>query len=224
MALAWNAFAGASGSGTLYAAKEYYLLKAQELDAQIEALQAQLRNTDAETLLTQFTTQSMIYFRNALAERYGKSKTRPIFTLDTLWRTPVTFCRNTWLFWGLRYTARSSLSGTAQFDYVIMDEASQINIPTGFLALSSAQNAVVVGDTRQLSHIVTREERAALTAIAQRYPVPPAYDCIRYNFLRSLRRVMGIAYRKPFCASIIAATRKSSAFAISSSIAASSLS
>lgn len=171
--------------------KEYYLLKAQELDAQIEALQAQLRNTDAETLLTQFTTQSMIYFRNALAERYGKSKTRPIFTLDTLWRTPVTFLQEYPVILGTCYTARSSLSGTAQFDYVIMDEASQINIPTGFLALSSAQNAVVVGDTRQLSHIVTREERAALTAIAQRYPVPPAYDCIRYNFLRSLRRVMG---------------------------------
>lgn len=98
--------------------KEYYLLKAQELDAQIEALQAQLRNTDAETLLTQFTTQSMIYFRNALAERYGKSKTRPIFTLDTLWRTPVTFLQEYPVILGTCYTARSSLSGTAQFDYL----------------------------------------------------------------------------------------------------------
>ena len=85
----------------------------------------------------------------------------------------MTFLQEYPVILGTCYTARSSLSGTAQFDYVIMDEASQINIPTGFLALSSAQNAVVVGDTRQLSHIVTREERAALTAIAQRYPVPP---------------------------------------------------
>ena len=36
------------------------------------------------------------------------------------------------------------------YDYVIMDEASQVDIATGALAMSCAKNMVIVGDTNQL--------------------------------------------------------------------------
>jgi hypothetical protein len=41
------------------------------------------------------------------------------------------------------------------FDYVIFDEASQIDLPSAAPALYRAKKAVVVGDENQLSHIVT---------------------------------------------------------------------
>ena len=52
------------------------------------------------------------------------------------------------------------------FDYVIMDEASQVDIKTGALALSCAMNAVIVGDDKQLPNVVSHEEALALQAIS----------------------------------------------------------
>ena len=39
------------------------------------------------------------------------------------------------------------------YDYLIMDEASQVDIATGSLALSCAKNVVIVGDTKQLPNV-----------------------------------------------------------------------
>ena len=41
------------------------------------------------------------------------------------------------------------------FDYVIFDEASQVDLPSAAPALYRARNVVVVGDPRQLTHIAT---------------------------------------------------------------------
>ena len=48
-------------------------------------------------------------------------------------------------------TAFSSISAIGNgagflYDYVIMDEASQVDVVTGALALACAKNAVIVGD------------------------------------------------------------------------------
>ena len=46
------------------------------------------------------------------------------------------------------------LSG-AIFDYVIFDEASQVDLPSAAPALYRAKNAIIVGDPQQLTHIAT---------------------------------------------------------------------
>lgn len=38
-----------------------------------------------------------------------------------------------------------------------MDEASQVDVTTGALALSCAKNAVIVGDTKQLPNVITED-------------------------------------------------------------------
>lgn len=52
-----------------------------------------------------------------------------------------------------------------------MDEASQVDIKTGALALSCAMNAVIVGDDKQLPNVVSQEEEIALNAIQSTYHV-----------------------------------------------------
>nr|WP_278511202.1 AAA domain-containing protein [Bacteroides nordii] len=44
------------------------------------------------------------------------------------------------------------------YDYLIMDEASQVSVETGALALSCAKNAIIVGDIMQLPNVVTKED------------------------------------------------------------------
>ena len=45
------------------------------------------------------------------------------------------------------------------FDYVIMDEASQVDVVTGALALSCAKNAVIVGDKMQLPNVIDENKK-----------------------------------------------------------------
>ena len=66
------------------------------------------------------------------------------------------------------FSSVSSL-GNYTYDYLIMDEASQVDIATGALALSSAENAVVVGDLKQLPNVVTPEIKMQSDEIFKSY-------------------------------------------------------
>lgn len=83
------------------------------------------------------------------------------------------------------YSAKSCISKDMVFDYVIMDEASQVDIKTGALALSCAMNAVIVGDDKQLPNVVSRDEAQALNAIQTTYNVSDSYNAITHSFLQS---------------------------------------
>jgi hypothetical protein len=76
------------------------------------------------------------------------------------------------------------------FDYLIMDEASQVDIKTGALALSCAMNAVIVGDDKQLPNVVSQEEEIALNAIQSTYHVDEKYQATTNSFLQSCVKVL----------------------------------
>ena len=88
------------------------------------------------------------------------------------------------------FSARSCLFTDKPYDYIIMDEASQVSIDTGALALTCATNAVIVGDTLQLPNVVTDEDRVKLNAIMKQYRIAEGYDCAKNSFLQSVLRVI----------------------------------
>ena len=88
------------------------------------------------------------------------------------------------------YTARSSLGKNARFDYVVMDEASQVDVATGCLALSCARNAVIVGDTKQLPNVIASSQKKHLEELFEKYNIEDAYDFSQYSFLESLFALM----------------------------------
>ena len=71
------------------------------------------------------------------------------------------------------------------YDYLIIDEASQVDIATGALALSCAKNVVIVGDLKQLPNIVTREAKEKSECLRKDLKIKPIY-----SFKKSLLEVM----------------------------------
>ena len=126
----------------------FYEVRKAEIDSEINELEEKLKDTDAKGLMLDFTSKSLACFRSKLAKRYAKSE-RQVFREDDLWKNPAAFLKEYPVVLSTTYTARSSLGKNALFDYVIMDEASQVDVVTGALALSCAKNAVIVGDTKQ---------------------------------------------------------------------------
>ena len=74
------------------------------------------------------------------------------------------------------------------YDYVIMDEASQIDIVTGALALSCAENAVIVGDKKQLPNVVPENLQKSANEVFNKYPLSKGYEFTN-SFLSSLEAI-----------------------------------
>ena len=75
------------------------------------------------------------------------------------------------------------------YDYVIMDEASQVDIATGALAMSCAKNMVIVGDTNQLPNVVDKHTEIRADAIFNQYNLSKGYRFTN-SFLQSVLEVM----------------------------------
>lgn len=75
------------------------------------------------------------------------------------------------------------------YDYIIMDEASQVDIATGALALSCARNVVIVGDTKQLPNVVTDDIKVRAQAIFDSFNIDEGYQFTK-SFLQSVLDVM----------------------------------
>ncbi len=67
-----------------------------------------------------------------------------------------------------------------------MDEASQVSVETGLLALTCAKNAVIVGDTMQLPNVITEDDRVKLDEIRKSTNIPDSYDAANHSFLSSV--------------------------------------
>lgn len=110
------------------------------------------------------------------------------------------FLKNYPVVFSTTYSACSSRFGNVLYDYLIMDEASQVDIITGALALSCAKRSVIVGDEKQLPNIINdksrkdekdvKSEKKQMDEIYKKYEnsIPIAY---RYDnsFLSSVRKV-----------------------------------
>ena len=72
------------------------------------------------------------------------------------------------------------------FDYVIIDEASQVDLVTGALALSCAKNAVIVGDVKQLPNVVPSEVANNTKRIFESFNLDQAYNYAEHSLLSSI--------------------------------------
>ncbi len=72
-----------------------------------------------------------------------------------------------------------------KYDYLIIDEASQVNIPSAVACFAMAKQLVVVGDSRQLDKIVNTEGLLAGSR------VPAEYDANVESILTSCKRLFG---------------------------------
>src|SRR5690606_6104057 len=87
------------------------------------------------------------------------------------------------------YSLRRSLAENVVYDYVIVDESSQVDLATGVLALSCAKQAVIVGDLKQLPNVVDSETAENTDQIFKNYDIPEPYRYSNHSLLSSITEV-----------------------------------
>ena len=172
----------------------YYCAKQAELSAKIADIEKYLNSVN-KNLLEDLCKQSMIVLKDKLARKYEGNSSRKTFSEDNLWKEPYDVLVEYPVILSTTFSSRNSLNSDVVYDYLIMDEASQVDIATGALALSCARNVVIVGDTKQLPNVVTDDIKAKAKAIFDSFNVSEGYQYTN-SFLQSILDVIWDLYNE----------------------------
>lgn len=163
----------------------FYIQKCRELRETVYGLTNDLAGFSFDEKMREYTELSMQVFRDYLGDRY-QATARKRYTRDDLTKDPASFIKDYPVVLSTTFSLRNNLSGKVIYDYVIIDEASQVDLITGALALSCAKKAVIVGDLKQLPHVVTGVTRQKTDAIFRKYALPECYRYSDHSLLRSV--------------------------------------
>ena len=167
----------------------YYQARTEELKLRIGEIEMELKGRDAQTLSAQLSSSSLALLKKALYNKYHEGQRRIFLNASELTIYANEVCKQYPVILSTTFSARTTLRDHT-YDYVIMDEVSQVSIETGALALTCARNAVIVGDTMQLPNVVTDEDRVKLDGIFAEFKVAPGFNSAKYSFLHSVCAIL----------------------------------
>lgn len=166
---------------------QYYNEKISEIQNEITMIEETLKNKDFEEELSLLEQKSKKYFQAFLACKYD-NKTRKKFNINNYFKNSNfdEFMNEYPVILATTHSISNSKNYNYKFDYVIIDEASQVELVPGIIALHTADNAVIVGDLKQLPHIpnekLTLEDYDALR---DKYHVNFEYNYYHNSLLAS---------------------------------------
>lgn len=163
----------------------YFHVRLQELSRRISDIESELQLADADKLIEGLTSSSLALLKDKLFDNYRDIKRLVLNETKDIRIHSEEFCKQYPVVLSTTFSARTAIPDQV-YDYIIMDEASQVSIETGTLALTCAKNAVIVGDTMQLPNVVTEEDRIKLNGIFNEFKVAQGFNCADYSFLQSV--------------------------------------
>ena len=128
----------------------------------------------------------MMSFKAMLAKKYSLVKERKVYVAEDLWKNSAQFIQDYPVVLSTTYSLRTSLSREYVYDYVIVDEASQVDLVTGALALSCAKKAVIVGDLKQLPNVVDDITETQTNEIFKQFDIQEAYRYAKNSLLSTV--------------------------------------
>lgn len=168
----------------------YYLSKINELNNRISEIRSILKSVDVDTKRETLVSQSMALLKDSLNQLYSTGE-RTFYTDRRELSRDLSELRTQYpVVLSTTFSARYCTPKDQLYDYIIMDEASQVAVETGALALSCAKNAVIVGDTKQLPNVVTETDKQILNAIFNEFKLNKGYNSANYSFLESIGLIL----------------------------------
>jgi hypothetical protein len=158
----------------------YYTNRIAELEREVELVENRLLRADFDRISREHQRLSTQFLHAELAGRYRTSG-HTTYDADTYrgGRVFPNFIEDFPALLSTCHSLRDSIADGYLLDYLIIDEASQVNLLLAGLAMSCARNVVVVGDQKQLPPILD-------DAAADLTPPTPVYDYRQHNLLSSL--------------------------------------
>ena len=120
----------------------FFITREMELENKIQINKRKLKLLGNHKLDI-LTSNSIKLLNEYLRKRYNQNKRRQIYDITDLYNDSQGFNEEYPIVFSTTYSIKKCLHQNYKFDYIIMDEASQVDLITGVLALSVAKNAVI---------------------------------------------------------------------------------
>ena len=164
---------------------KFYPIKIAELIEREETLQNTLSRFSFESKKNEYTNFSMQLFKAELCKKYNRQK-RGTYTVEELRSKSSEFINDYPIIMSTTYSLRRSLADHVTYDFVIIDESSQVDLATGALALSCAKRAVIVGDLKQLPNVVDAATQQKTDAVFAAFNLSEPYRYSNHSLLSSV--------------------------------------
>ena len=168
-----------------YLQSQFYAVKRRELEVEKQELNCKLEHYAFDAKMDELTQKSLRLFQAELATRYHWQNNRQRFEMSDFRWNFAEFTREYPVVLSTTYSIKGTLSIDHLYDYMILDEASQVDLATGVLAFSCARNIVIVGDLKQLPNVLTEDDIRTSDAIWQRYSLDERYRFSTHSLLSS---------------------------------------
>lgn len=166
--------------------QSFYQKQIQKLEKAIAVLENQLNGASFDALLEQHQQYSEKLFRKCLYESHSVLP-KGSFTKKNFKARFKQFIETYPIILSTTHALRRSIPQNYLLDYVIMDEASQVDLITGVLAFSCCRNLIVVGDIKQLPQIIDAKIEPKLKNASP----APVYNYFKHSILSSVIGLYG---------------------------------
>lgn len=168
-----------------YLQRQFYMVRRQELVEERTQLEKKLEQYVFDEKMEELTEKSLRLFRAELSEKFHWKEQRRCFDMRDFRGNSREFNLEYPVILSTTYSIKGTLNFEHVYDYLIVDEASQVDLVTGVLAFASAKNIVIVGDLQQLPNVLDRQNIQKSEEIWNRYSLPELYHFSSYSLLSS---------------------------------------
>lgn len=166
---------------------ELYITKVKE---DILVKEKWLKENNENANLKRFVDTSKDIFNISLHEKYNKIENIS-FTADNYRKCFDEFIKHYPVILSSTVSLQNCTPSDFLYDYLIIDESSQVDIIKASVCFARCKNTVIVGDSMQLTHIVDDDTKEIALQILQKHQIPDAYDYVNQNILNSLKCLYG---------------------------------
>jgi superfamily I DNA and/or RNA helicase/very-short-patch-repair endonuclease len=170
----------------VYVNHKFYELYIAKIKNEILDVENWLASNNEEANLKRFIETSKEVFNGVLFEKYNRLD-NVAFNVKDYRNQFDDFTKHYPVILSSTLSLHTSIPKGYLFDYLIIDESSQVDIIKSAVCFSCCRNVVVVGDSMQLTHIIDKQSKAAAEQFQVEYNISPAYDYVKQNILNSLK-------------------------------------
>lgn len=165
--------------------RDYYNRVIEDLEKEIAALENDLKGKSYDGLMKDFKDGSSKLFRAYIEKRYSK-ESRKKYTIKSFKYNFKDFIKDYPIILSTTNSIMTCIPENYLFDYLIIDEASQVDLVTASLALACCKNVVIVGDVKQLPQIVPSDIKENSDKLFYEANINEAYNYSEYSIISSL--------------------------------------
>ncbi len=168
----------------------YYLSKICEIKKEIAKLEKRMSNQSLDEKVNRLTKLSKAYFEKELSSIFAGRK-REGYEKDNYKREFTDFVKDYPVILSSTYSLAKCSRRGFLFDYLIVDESSQVNMASAIISMRMAKNIIVVGDIKQLPQIDDSAFAERNEQLLAQFGVPKTYSYYGNSIMSSLLSLYG---------------------------------